>query len=112
MKTKTIELIGDALNWAVTYALHGEAVHYIFEHQPRCAHRYSTNWYIGGQIIERERIDLFWQSESQCFVGSMTRLHKVGWGHLQYGPTPLIAAMRCYVTSKLGDEVEIPEELL
>lgn len=28
-----------------------------------------------------------------------------------YGPTPLIAAMRCYVASKLGDEVEIPEEL-
>jgi hypothetical protein len=27
------------------------------------------------------------------------------------GPTPLIAAMRCYVASKLGDEVEIPSEL-
>ena len=26
--------------------------------------------------------------------------------------TFLIAAMRCYVASKLGDEVEIPEELL
>ncbi len=31
------------------------------------------------------------------------------WG---MGPTPLIAAMRCYVASKLGDEVDIPEELL
>jgi hypothetical protein len=29
----------------------------------------------------------------------------------QHGPTPLIAAMRCYVASKLGDAVEIPEEL-
>jgi hypothetical protein len=27
------------------------------------------------------------------------------------GHTPLIAAMRCYVASKLGDEVEIPEGL-
>lgn len=27
------------------------------------------------------------------------------------GPAPLIAAMRCYVASKLGEEVEIPEEL-
>jgi hypothetical protein len=27
------------------------------------------------------------------------------------GPTPLIAAMRCYVASQLGDEVEVPEEL-
>ena len=29
-----------------------------------------------------------------------------------YGPTPLIAAMRSFVASKLGDEVEIPKELL
>ena len=28
------------------------------------------------------------------------------------GPTPLVAAMRCYVVSKFGDEVDIPEELL
>lgn len=28
------------------------------------------------------------------------------------GPTPLIAAMRCYVASNLGEEVEIPEEVL
>ena len=27
------------------------------------------------------------------------------------GPTPLIAAMRCYVAYKLGDEIEVPEEL-
>jgi hypothetical protein len=33
-------------------------------------------------------------------------------GSAMRGPTPLIAAMRCYVASKLGDEVEIPEELL
>jgi hypothetical protein len=26
-------------------------------------------------------------------------------------PTPLIAAMRCYVASKLGDEVDVPDEL-
>jgi hypothetical protein len=30
---------------------------------------------------------------------------------MYYGPTPLIAAMRCYVASKIGLEVEIPEEL-
>lgn len=29
-----------------------------------------------------------------------------------YGPTMLIAGLRCFVASKLGDEVEIPEELL
>ena len=30
----------------------------------------------------------------------------------EYGPTPLIAAMRCFVASRLGDEVDIPEDLL
>lgn len=29
-----------------------------------------------------------------------------------YGPNPLVAGMRCYVASELGDEVEVPEELL
>ena len=35
-------------------------------------------------------------------------------GFLQwaYGPTPLIAAMRCYCSFKLGDEVDVPEELM
>ncbi len=28
------------------------------------------------------------------------------------GPTPLVAATRCIVASKLGDEVDVPEELL
>jgi len=31
--------------------------------------------------------------------------------HREYGDTPLIAAMRCYVASKLGNKVEIPTEL-
>ena len=31
---------------------------------------------------------------------------------LDWAETPLVAAMRCYVASKLGDEVDIPEELL
>jgi hypothetical protein len=30
---------------------------------------------------------------------------------MEFAPTPLIAAMRCYVASKMGDEIELPEEL-
>jgi hypothetical protein len=32
--------------------------------------------------------------------------------HHATGPTLLIAAMRCFVASKLGDTIDIPEELL
>jgi hypothetical protein len=28
-----------------------------------------------------------------------------------YGPTPLIAAMRCFCASRLGDVVEVPDEI-
>ena len=71
----------------------------------RDAYNYSTDWAQGGPIIERQEIELIpkgmhWDAYADEDF------------HVPYsGPTPLIAAMRCYVASKLGDEVEIPEEL-
>jgi hypothetical protein len=66
----------------------------------------STDWSQGGPIIERELITV------QPVVnptGWMARTQKCD--SVWEGPTPLVAAMRCYVASKLGDEVEVPEEL-
>ena len=73
-------------------------VYYRAEYDP------STNWEHGGPIIERERINLW--NEGHDWEASLYGKHIV------WGETPLIAAMRCYVASKLGDEVEIPAELL
>lgn len=69
----------------------------------------STDWSQGGPIIEREKIDLH-------HIGSAwtASIYAPKWharDHEQFGPTPLIAAMRCFCCSKLGDEVDIPEEL-
>ena len=110
---KTAELIGSALDWAVAKCEGHDArvyggVVYTTMHQrlgPEC--HYSTDWFQGGPIVERERISVWarsneWAAES--FVCNQE-------GHEQTGPTPLIAAMRCYVASKLGDTVDIPEEL-
>jgi hypothetical protein len=74
---------------------------------------YSTNWAKGGPIIERERMDIeCWDFHSMPWKASMWWDDESSSGDIQmYGTTPLIAAMRCYVSSKLGDEVEIPEEL-
>jgi hypothetical protein len=95
---KTSELTGAALDWAVA-AINGDGVKY-------GAKPYSTDWGQGGPIIEREDIGT-WPSERIDHEGE--------WGaritYIVYGPTPLVAAMRCYVASKLGDEVEIPKEL-
>ena len=98
IKLKTSELTGAALDWAVAKCEVGDAINEIDD-----PHFYSTDWALAGPIIERERIatwgdgDLYWEAE--C-----------GWAWAK-GPTPLIAAMRCYATFKLGDEVEVPEEL-
>lgn len=73
----------------------------------------STNWSQGGPIIEQEFIQLgggITNNEPRWFA-FRAKDDKSG-TYKGHGPTPLIAAMRCYVASKLGDEVEIPEELI
>jgi hypothetical protein len=65
----------------------------------------ATDWAHGGPIIEREMIELIPQGPAlwdAVYRGQHIPLD---------GPTPLIAAMRCYVASKLGDELEVPVEL-
>lgn len=120
MRIKTAELTGAALDWAVSQAsLDGEeGFDYYICHKGRVMQESgdlswrfhpSSNWDQGGPIIERERISTDW-------------MHRMVWDARIYvpdeepwqmdGETMLIAAMRCFVASKLGDEVEIPKELL
>jgi len=65
----------------------------------------STDWVQGGPIIEREFIELTCTDEWKAFMRFQSNPCD------EDGPTPLIAAMRCYVASKLGDDMEIPNEL-
>jgi hypothetical protein len=97
---KTSELTGAALDWAVTKC---EG----FDHKVTSSEwgmwGWATDWAQGGPIIERERIEL----EHDGFIW---------WARIKAdeeysGPTPLIAAMRCYVASQLGDTIDIPNEL-
>ena len=104
---KTDELTGAALDWAVAKcegvlmrwerSTHDEAP---LEYSP------STDWAQGGVIIEREKIEVFIRDEKWFAYSSLSKPEDF------YGETPLIAAMRCYVASELGDEVEIPEEFV
>lgn len=64
-------------------------------------------WAQGGTIIEREHIDLVWQASGELEWTAYSNDDKE---HKQVGFTPLAAAMRCFVASKLGDEVDIPEK--
>ena len=71
----------------------------------------ASSWDQGGPIIERERLCARPLKEVWgCWVtdkyGDIHALALSG-----FGPTPLIAAMRCYVCSVMGEIAEIPEEL-
>ena len=112
---KTNELSGAALDWAVAkcegyfdidMASVRDGVVDVFYFE---SYKPSADWALGGAIIERELIDTLtveggtdgWQADKYLPDEKVTA----------YGETPLIAAMRCYVASKLGDEVQLPEEL-
>jgi hypothetical protein len=108
---KTNELKGPALDWAVSEA---EGVSYAdyMEDGPINQRRWSTDWAQGGPIIEREKIEVGRDTGEWIACLEVNVSDDGNWVDMgQYGPTPLIAAMRCFVASKLGDEVEIPEEL-
>jgi len=69
---------------------------------------YSKMWESGGPIIEREEICLGIDSDDG---GKEWEAQPAWYGKKRFGPTPLIAAMRCFVASKLGEEVDVPDEL-
>ena len=115
---KTSELTGAALDWAVANCEWPTGVRYIEslekfsmpDESPYCflpEYSPSANWSQGGPIIEREKIGLTYADS----IPSWYATSQQGKRFLRLGPTPLMAAMRCYVASKLGDEVEIPNEL-
>ena len=71
----------------------------------------SINWSQGGPIIERERPTLSHSPYDHVVYGREQPWCAEKRGRMSYGPTPLIAAMRCYVASVLGTEVEVPNKV-
>lgn len=69
---------------------------------------YSTSWAQAGPIIEREKISIR-QWTNVPIVHAYMPIDGAEWS--SDGGLPLVAAMRCFVASKLGDEVDIPKEL-
>jgi hypothetical protein len=115
---KTSELTGAALDWAVAQI-----------EKPRLSQSFARknavvlahgglyapaiDWEQGGPIIEREGISVnCWSFHSMPWKASIEGGTDAGVDlYVEYGDTPLIAAMRCYVASKLGDEIDLPTEL-
>ena len=131
---KTSELTGAALDWAVAKCEPDDTVRTYFDEdtgEKLCHDDWdipefspSTDWLQGGAIIERESIFVLreqsgfkgrrlWAATSGASkaIGLNDDSVKLYRDAFYFGPAPLIAAMRCYVASKLGDEVELPKEI-
>ena len=125
---KTSELTGAALDWAVAKCEghidnpNGWLYEATLEEVADGSYHPAINWAQGGPIIEREKLG-FWMSANDDHKGEWACATD-DWMDLDidtdeflhspmpyHGVTPLIAAMRCYVASKLGDEVDVPAEL-
>ena len=124
MKMKTSELQEEALNWAVAkckdlQVWKSRGGWLVFESYDCPEFRNDSDdsnwqrfcptydWSQGGSIIERYGIELNrYAGEWMATLAGRVSVSE------EQGPTQLIAAMRCYVASKLGDEVEVPDEIL
>jgi hypothetical protein len=127
MKVKVEETSGVVLDWLVAKCedasiltcATGEPttpIEFAGHHDAGWAN-YSTDWSLCGPIVEREGIATrrnthgLWYALPSSLLGDRASAH---WNKEKCctGPTPVIAAMRRYVASKLGNEVEAPEELV
>lgn len=117
MKVKVSEASGQALDWMVAKAegYLDDPESWMFcvcSNRDMESFRPSVQWGTGGPIIDREDIMFHAGPNRETVMAYLRRtgyaLAGCSWG----GPDHLIAAMRCFVASKLGDEVEVPEELL
>jgi hypothetical protein len=121
MKLKTETLTGKALDWAVA-KIQGELP---LDNTPlglkeppgqfseENIYSPSTNWAIAGPIIEAEKLTLGYFGAPGAKAPCSSRFDDDG-KHLnmEFGSTVLQAAMRCFVASRLGPVVDVPEEML
>ncbi len=130
MKTKEVkvsELSGYALDWAVgkraeglkittlgsghthgIWLVSGESWYTNYK-----AYHPSTEWEQGGPIIERIRgLYVKHWIESSYDTRYEVHIHNSEEDSIGFGETLLIASMRCYIASRLGDTVSVPVELL
>ena len=113
------DLTGSALDYAVAMCegkrLSGASLAYQIQEHGTVTDgfkRYSpsSDWEIGGPIIELARVRVTPFPPGREADGWSAGIYGKEIGVA--GPTPLIAAMRCYVASKFQNGIDIPEELL
>lgn len=105
MIIKTEDLNGPALDWAVAKCegrpWPDNAAIFLGEQY----YRPSTDWAHGGPLIEKDILVVSPDPARGWYARSF------GDAVEYYGSTPLIAAMRCLVAGRLGEEIDVPDDL-
>jgi hypothetical protein len=120
MKIKTAELTGEALNWAVE-TLEIERMRDAGEHikswwvedRQMDPSAYAGDWLMSGPIRDREDISIISKGAAGLIDTELPDVIAISkTGKWSYGPTAIVAALRSFVESKLGEEVDVPDELI
>ncbi len=124
IKVKVSELSGIALDYMVAVLENRDSTYLNYFtsqwHLNKSLH-YSTNREKGGAIIERELIatEPNWNNAGYHsptgywdWLAHVLGDTNIDDPHTMNGSTPLIAGMRCYVASKLGDTVDVPASIM
>jgi hypothetical protein len=109
MKIRVSQATRRQLDWMVAKC--ERADHLFAGHEVGRLH-YTSNWAEGGPLIERKGISVFKEGNRWVAAapgGGVSCTWLIG---QSFGPTPLVAAMRCLVSSNLGDVVDVPDELI
>lgn len=99
---KVSKLVGPALDWAVGVADGVDTFLAPVE--------YSSKWVFGGPIIAREGISIV-RNEYGLWVAGIYNVERNVVEHANTDPDSLVAAMRTFVASKVGPEINIPDVL-
>jgi hypothetical protein len=115
IKTKTINLKGAALDWAVAQiedipvVVRANDLFYAdSQFSDGGIYCPSVSWDQGGPIIDK--YDVFPSRYFGCSEDNPER-YQAGTLYWMRGETPLMAAMRSLVASKFGDEIDVPESI-
>jgi hypothetical protein len=116
--TKTYNLSGPSLHWAVAHCRAIDDVSFKVQWRHGCLwdestgyeYRPSYDWEQGGPIVEQALLcidighDGVWLACSKQNYDDFPKF-------ICSGSSPLVAAMRCYVSSKVGSSINIPTEI-
>jgi hypothetical protein len=107
----TKDLDGIALDWTVAQCLglNVDSPRFMeifqYQHSRKQGYCYSKNWALAGDIIEESRMQLEYYERESKWIAAVDE------DSVQYASEPLVAAMRSYVQSQLGDQVHVNKAL-